>query len=241
MDPYLESPTHWSDFHSTFIHALRESINHQLPAGYIARIDEQETTTNSVLEPPPGVCAADCAISRGGTNYVVLSDTQFLDRHIERYIRIVRLPSWELVTVLELLSPTRKYGDGRGEYMHRRGQLRQHGVNLVELDLLRAGVRIEFSAPPPPAHYFAFVSRACTPAATEAYPWSVRMRLPSVPLPLVPPDADVTVGLAAPFAVAYERGRSWKLIDYTKPPPPPPFAPTDTEWVAQTARRTRPS
>jgi Protein of unknown function (DUF4058) len=41
MDPYLESPTYWSDFHSTYIHALREAMNDRLPRNYTARIEEE--------------------------------------------------------------------------------------------------------------------------------------------------------------------------------------------------------
>jgi len=41
MDPYLESPEFWPDFHSTFINCWREAIAEVLPDGYEARIDER--------------------------------------------------------------------------------------------------------------------------------------------------------------------------------------------------------
>ena len=41
MDPYLESPAHWPDFHFTFVNYLREALLAALPAHYTARIGER--------------------------------------------------------------------------------------------------------------------------------------------------------------------------------------------------------
>ena len=49
MDPYLESPTHWSDFHHRFISALSEAINDRLPDSYVARIDEHVMAVTPML------------------------------------------------------------------------------------------------------------------------------------------------------------------------------------------------
>ena len=253
MDPYLESPTHWSDFHSTYIHALRESINERLPRNYAARIEEEVV----IVEPEVGErnTRPDVSVSRdpfrtSGTHAasaavatapelepVTLGNVQTLDPHTQPYIRIVRLPDHELVTVLELLSPTNKGGDGRGIYVEKRQRLMGQPVNIVELDLIRAGKRLGgFTRPLPPGDYYAFVSRADRRPNTDAYAWGVRRRLPSIPIPLRVPDADVKVDLGAAFAIAYERGRYANIVDYSAPPPPPPFAPEEAEWVAQTAK-----
>src|SRR5262245_47251803 len=40
MDPYLEDPAFWADFHLTFIGCWREAIADQLPETYEARLDE---------------------------------------------------------------------------------------------------------------------------------------------------------------------------------------------------------
>ena len=110
-------------------------------------------------------------------------------------------------------------------------------VNIVELDLIRAGKRLRgFNRPLPLGHYYAFVSRADRRPMTDVYTWSIRRRLPIVPVPLRAPDPDVKLDLGAAFAIAYERGRYGGIVDYTSPPPPPAFAPEDAEWVAQTAR-----
>src|SRR5947208_719922 len=41
MDPYLEDPGVWPDFHATFINYCRESIADQLPPNFVARVREQ--------------------------------------------------------------------------------------------------------------------------------------------------------------------------------------------------------
>ena len=39
MDPYLEDPWLWPDFHLTFVVGLRAELNRRLPTGYVARAD----------------------------------------------------------------------------------------------------------------------------------------------------------------------------------------------------------
>src|SRR4051794_9210915 len=41
MDPYLEDPAFWRDFHGEFIYACRAEISSGLPEGYEAAVDEQ--------------------------------------------------------------------------------------------------------------------------------------------------------------------------------------------------------
>src|SRR6516164_8349789 len=41
MDPFLENPTYWSDFHSRFINAWCESIADALPPQYEATLGER--------------------------------------------------------------------------------------------------------------------------------------------------------------------------------------------------------
>src|SRR5436190_12812810 len=41
MDPYLETPALWSDFHASFILYWRDALLDHLPDNYEARIDEK--------------------------------------------------------------------------------------------------------------------------------------------------------------------------------------------------------
>ena len=253
MDPYIESPTHWSDFHARFVPAMSDVLAGKLPDNYHARFDEQivllghEIDQAKKVEPgvlvTSDVCAAapselNRADSTSDTATAVLEpvtrrNVQHLDPHTELFMEIVRLPEQEVVTVLELFSPANKYGYGRGMYLDKRQRLLQQPINIVEIDLIRAGPAPEFDRPLPPAHYRAFISRAERRPLCDVYGWTVRDRLPMIPVPLKAPDPDVELDLAEAFAATYQRGRYWKLIDYHKPPAPA-FTGADADWIAMT-------
>jgi hypothetical protein len=82
------------------------------------------------------------------------------------------------------------------------------------------------------------ISRAERRPDCEVYAWTVRDRLPSIPIPLAPPDDDVVVDLGAVFTTAYSRGRYARLIDYTTPPSVL-RKPEDRTWAEKIARRAR--
>src|SRR5207248_2402506 len=63
----------------------------------------------------------------------------------------------ELVTAIEVLSPTNKRGDGRLEYLARRMRILSSTAHLVEIDLLRAGQRVPAKPALPDVPYFALV------------------------------------------------------------------------------------
>ena len=51
VDPYLEHPGIWSDFHDTFINYWREAIAERLPENYDARLKERVTPLESFDHP----------------------------------------------------------------------------------------------------------------------------------------------------------------------------------------------
>ena len=59
--------------------------------------------------------------------------------------------------------------------------------------------------------------------------------LPTIPVPLRPPDADVPLNLAALVTQAYDRGRYDSLIRYDQPPPQELLA-ADRDWAAALTR-----
>src|SRR5207302_4006542 len=106
---------------------------------------------------------------------------------------------------------------GRVAYMAKRRDLLHHGVNLVEVDLLLSGHRLPMLAPLPDGDYYAFVTRWPGNDRCDVYGWSVRQPLPTIPVPLRPPDADVPLDLAAAFRAAYDLGRYSRLLRYDEP------------------------
>ena len=108
----------------------------------------------------------------------------------ETYLLIRLQETMEVVTVLETLSPGNKRpgGDGQREYLKKRQQVLQRETHLVELDLLRGGARLPTRRPLPQADYYAVVSRSQRRPKVAVYAWTVRDRLPTVPVPLKPGD-----------------------------------------------------
>ena len=58
------------------------------------------------------------------------------------WIEILRLPKKSPVSVIEVLSPTNKTGDGFAECRLKRGKLIRRKVHLIEFDFLLAGSRL---------------------------------------------------------------------------------------------------
>ena len=71
--------------------------------------------------------------------------------------------------------------------------------------------------PLPRGDYFAFVSRTERRPRSDVYAWSLRDPLPTIPIPLLSPDPDIPLDLAAIFATVYQRGRYEQSIDYGEP------------------------
>ena len=252
MDPWLES--HWNDVHLMLISTLRRQLFSQLPEGLYAAIEENVYVVD--VEPErqrfrPDEAVFDAGIEvrmrRGtpGDGGVAVAEPIRLtfptepitEGHIE--IRDIRADN-ALVTVIEVLSPTNKMDwRGRAAYVAKRSAYMAGNVNIVELDLLRAGEHLigipaEYIEPLSVSPYKCSVRRAdSSPAQTKVdyFPISLRERLPRIWVPLRSTDANIIVDLQQPIDVAYEEGRFGIRIDYSKPQIPPLSA-DDAAWAA---------
>jgi Uma2 family endonuclease len=246
VDPYIEAQGRWPDFHASFITYLRDALFDRLPQNYEAAIEEQFRLYESDDE--PGLLARpDVAVLRtgkprgeeGGVAVVELVEPvnvpiAAVDREDYRHtwIEIKTLPERSLVAVVELLSPTNKYGQGRNDYLRKRRSYLGQSVHLIELDFLLAGHRMPMGAPMPPGDCFAVVARAERRPDAEVYAWSIRRALPPIPIPLRTPDPDVRIELASVYATAYDRGRYARRLDYSAALPLP-LAEPDQQWAAE--------
>jgi hypothetical protein len=232
MDPYLETPALWSDFHASFITYWRDALIDSLPSNYEARIDEK---VNLVEVSPPRRRLVEpdvAAVTRRGPSRVaslapagvatlepVTLSLVIEEETHERHIEILHRPDRTLVAVLELLSPANKEEPGRTLYLAKRNALAYHPVHLVEVDLLLKGQRLPLNEDLPPGDYYALVSRGNQRPACQVYAWTLQQALPAIPIPLLPSDPDLWIDLAAVFLTTYERGRYLRSVDYTAPPP----------------------
>ena len=249
IDPYLEGQNLWHDFHPAFIAALRDALSDRLPDPYVARIDERlnlmEYTVESarafrpdfaVVREGPGPARAERS-EPGGT--ATLEPTtiplKFLEEHRETSLEIWHGPDRRLVTAIELLSPSNKSGAGHRDYLAKRNALIRQEINLVELDFLVAGRRPPMEAPLPAGDYFAFVAPGDRRPDCDVYAWTVRDRIPVIPIPLLPPDPPINVDLGPIFAGVYARARYGRSIDYLAPLALP-LLPEERGWAEALAR-----
>ncbi len=250
MDPYLEDPAFWPDFHHRFLDDWCDAVADVLPPAYEARLDE---SVNLVTMSPDLIKLVypDIAITRKRrpvrpkthrTTTQLLEPVtiphEFLEEVRQGRIEILHRPERRLVGVLELLSPANKLGEGHLEYRAKRKAILGQRVHLVELDLLLGGQRLPLAEPLPTGDYYAMVSRANQRPDCEVYAWTVRQPLPPIPIPLLPPDADVWIELSGIFRTTYKRGRYARSLRYGKSPSAP-MAPHDAKWAKALSARKR--
>jgi hypothetical protein len=137
-----------------------------------------------------------------------------------------------LVTAIEILSPKNKHGAGGNEYAAKRRELLDGPAHLVEVDLLRSGVRFPLDRPLPEVPYCVFVSRAGRRPEVEVWPIPLAAPLPPIPIPLDPGEPDVLLDLQAALNELHEVMSYDLSVDYTRPPPGPLSA-ADAAWVEQ--------
>jgi hypothetical protein len=247
MDPYIEDPFFWSDFHASMMGAFREALNAVLPDRYTASIernvwvqetDPQETTLVGV----PDVQVADresAAGTHAGSATATLTVTapqtvmlSLVRRPGPRFLRIMDRRRRQVVTVIELLSPANKTTTGYGVvYRQKRLDYLAGGVNLVEIDLLRAGSRPPVQEPPPaPSDYYVLVCPTESFPQAGYWPLSVRDPLPVVPIPLAPGETPSPLNLRERLDQVYKAGRYERELDYSQPPTPALREP-DANWA----------
>jgi hypothetical protein len=231
MDPYLEDPAFWSDFHASFLLYLRDFINERLPDDYDARVDEQvnltETSPDQIrrIEPDVAVSKAQpsappvpASVGVATLEPVTIPHLLIEEETHERWIEILHRPERSLVAVLELLSPANKEEPGLHRYRDKRFALLMQKVHLIEIDLLLAGRRLTLRDPLPPGDYYALVSRSDRRPDCQVWHWTLRQPLPTIPLPLRAPDPDLPLDLSSVFTTTYDRGRYARFLPYGAPP-----------------------
>jgi hypothetical protein len=247
MDPYLEDPAFWEGFHDVLITECMYQVEKGLPDGYISNVKERAEVIN-VDDPAAKDYVPDIGVARevprrpkpggmggGGTALAVeiepvtIPSVDSIEIR-EAYIEVLRVPGYELVTVLELMSPWNKHGAGVGIHQGKRASLVRDGVHFVELDVLRGGKRTHLSKPLPPGDYYVNVFRGDRKPDVDVFTWKLRDKLPTVPIPLRAPDKDVPLNLGEALRTAYERGRYDRKLRYERPLDPP-LAGADADWA----------
>ena len=147
----------------------------------------------------------------------------------EAYLEIRDRHSHELVTVVELLSPTNKRaGSYREQYLAKRGQVLASPAHLVEIDLLRGDEPMP-SQDRPSCSFSVLVSRAEERPLAGFWPIGLREHLPSIPIPLRSPHVDARLDLQELLNRVYdEPAYEYYIYEGT---PQPPLSPDDVSWA----------
>ncbi|MHB1561169.1 MAG: DUF4058 family protein [Isosphaeraceae bacterium] len=236
MDPWLEDPELWPDVHNSLIVSIRDAIVPLVRPRYFAGVDSRTTVLSGsdqdhIYRPDVKIRTADIKTpdqpgrlavaepANTGSYHVVMPMPD--DEIEEAFLTIKELPSRQLVTVLEVLSPTnKKTKRARREYLDKRRELLGSGVNFVEIDLLRSGQTMPPQKAELTSDYRILIFRPRLGRGVHLYGFSYREEIPRIPIPLLPEDPEPSLNLNDILHSAYDRAGYDLAIDYRQPPRP---------------------
>jgi uncharacterized protein DUF4058 len=248
MDPYLERPAIWADFHDSLITYTRAALQPLLRPRYLAVGADRLYVIESERPIRPDLAIVSTGLPTPATPAVAMLEPDapavfelWREEIREPLIHIIEPAAGNrIVTAVEVLSPTNKTpGPGRDSYLEKREEYWASGTSLVEIDLLREGeptVRVAMAKLQTlkPWHYLVAVTRRW-PSRQEVYPIPMTRRLPRVAIPLATDDKDITLDLQAVFTRCWEEGPYPELLRYEQPTPGS-LTPEEARWCGEQVR-----
>ncbi len=242
MDPYLEKRSLWPGMHLRMIYNISEALQLQVRPKYVANIGEriELETLNKIYVPDVMVIRPSRQPSgtRQASGALVADEPQMIgaldeDRRVP-YLEVVYRETGDVVTVIEVLSPSNKTGVGREPYLQKQDELLNSPVNLVEIDFLSGRsstfARLFDIDAPRDWRYIISISRPQRRTRVEVYAIPLSKRLPRCKIPLLPEDDDAVLDLPAVLTRCYDVGGYDLLLDYSKPPPVS-LSRAEEEWM----------
>lgn len=242
MNPYLERESSWHDFHGRFLVTASDLLNRQILPNYFAKFEEHVFVEDADDDSRRVLGVADLAVTqsaahtvRGGGLQATTSPVEVRQNRFEverlHFLEIRDRDGQSLVSVLELLSPTNKrYGKSRDQYIGKREEYLESNAHFIEIDLLRGGPRLPW-LDMVLCDYYAVVSRVENRPRAAFWPIGLRDRLPEIPIPLRPGDADARLDLQAVLNQVYDA--AWYAYSIYQHAPEPPLTAEDDAWVAE--------
>jgi Protein of unknown function (DUF4058) len=244
MNPYLENPELWRSVHNRLIVAIADVLTPQLLPKYLVDIEQriyQISGADALLIGIPDVTIQRSLASTSTTASqvaVAAPPAQSLKVRIpvpveltERYLQVIETATKQVVTVIEVLSPTNKRpGKGREMYETKRENIFGSRTHLVEIDLLRSYQPMPVLENNIESNYRILVSRRERRPIADLYIFNLPDPIPAFPLPLRPGDAEPIVDLQTLLNAVYDRAAYDFRIDYTATPIPP-LSEADAAWA----------
>ena len=249
MDPYLERSGVWEEVHTRFIVAIADALGPQVRPKY--RVGVEQRTYLAVMTPDehelvgkPDVLVASPRRQTQPIQVTVptmgiaprVAELPMPEEITERYLEVRDVVSGEVITVIELLSPTNKVTrDGRLQYERKRLRVLGSATHLIEIDLLRVGQPFPFRVQDDDVQsdYRIIVSRAPERPQAEVYLFTIRDAIPDIPVPLQPGEVEPVLALNHLLHEVYDRAGYDLTVDYHQAPPPPQMCEQDRQWMQQ--------
>ncbi len=257
MDPYIEACGLWEDFHGKLIGEIERSLSSLVPDRYVVRTGERayvaigSPSGDDGYELLPDVALASSRRPEGGGPTAgataeagepeaapVLMQALFEADYRELFLEIHQTdPVRQLVTGIEILSPSNKRRGAKGwRLYHRKRQAYVRKLaHFVELDLLRCGRRMPMAGRWPDGPYYLLVCREQEAPRCTVWPAHYRRPLPPVCIPLAAPDPDITLALQPLVEAVCARSHYDRDIDFRRPLHPP-LCSADFAWLEERLR-----
>ena len=243
MNPYLEDPDIWEDFHANLATEIQAQLTPSLRPRYVAALmprvtyDEVVIQEARAIKPDVGVLQVSEYPVKGAVSAIapapLVASAAFEVPVRLHSIEIRETQTGLLVTAIEILSPVNKRPGHEAfeSYQRKRRDVMRSEAHLLEIDLLRTGSRFPVVTPLPDAPYFIFLSRAGRRSKVEIWPLRIQDPIPMIPVPLREPDPDVPLDLNQAIHTIYDRLAYDLRIDYTRPPPKPDLPAKVGAWL----------
>ena len=252
MDPWLENPDLFPDFHNRLIIVLSEALNAALPPGYVATSANRVWVSDDHMREPDVSLLGNGPRREGQVGLLArpgviqLSRPAAREPSTETYLEIRTSRGRKLITAIEVLSLSNKQpGNSRKAYLQKQDELILASVSLVEVDLLRGGLHTSIALPRElreeagsPDYHVSIMRPWADDGHGDVGVVPVRMRgpLPSVPVPLEAGMPSVVVELQPLLDRCYDSGRSGELTDYHTDPEPA-LSPENQAWAEALLRQ----
>jgi hypothetical protein len=246
MDPFLEGEM-WQEFHDRLANQVSAQLMPLVAPKYVALLGKRYVVDRSIgvldvqvrqpIYPDVHVVKPRRSPTGAGSQKSTLAlseptaELPNIEATPQLSVEIRDVADRRLVTLIEILSPANKVGDGARDYEERRIDVLRTRTHVLEIDLLRGGKRIQLASEPPEGDYYVYLSRVERRPNTQVWAVDLRDRLPVVPVPLLVPDPDVAFDLQAAVDSCFDLVGYERLLDYSVAPPPPRLGAEDETWV----------
>jgi len=247
MDPFLESPSQWSEFHARFIYELAAELGDNVDDNFGVHIEKRvylvednlwgdgrgfQAIPNVMIERQRTIAPATST-----QTMATVSEPTYIERFEalevhEWFIEIRETRNRDAIAVIELVSPFNKTAGTRGieDFNGKRNAVMASRTHWIEIDLLRNGARL--AEVENKSDYYALLKRAVQPHDQFAvWFFDLRDKMPTIAVPLRLPYDDIALELQTVFDRTNERAHYARHLDYSADIPMPRLSVPMLRWV----------